>query len=123
MRKRLSMAVLAASVVAALAGTAAGGNGGTMEQAKAAGWDCNPEGLIFGYFHCAPPGKPSVADLINGTDVPVIVLRVFNPDGSFAGIERLIRADLYGGQPCPQDGGATWGGPLFGYYACHNFDT
>src|SRR6266508_3544801 len=69
-----------ASVVAAaaLVGAAGGASNATMAQAQAAGWDCNPEVLIVGYFHCAPPGKPSVADMIAGTDVPTIVLRVFN---------------------------------------------
>lgn len=58
----------------------------------------------------------------------MIVLRVFSPgatdeDRTFAGIKNLIRADLYAGQPCPQDRLATWDGPIFGYYACHRFDT
>ena len=83
----------------------------------------SPHVLIFGYYHCAPPGKPSVADLIAGTDVSIIVLRVFNPDGTFVGVERLLRADLYAGQGCPQDSLVTWDLLPFGYYACHNFDT
>lgn len=112
--------VFAVAVGAALA---AGGRGGTMTQVQAAGWDCNPQVLIVGYFHCAPPGKPSVADMIAGTDVPGIVLRVFNPDGTFAGTEHLIRADLYAGQPCPQDSLAVWDLLPFGYYACHHFDA
>ena len=37
-----------------------------MDRTKAAGWDCNPEVPIAGqYLHCAPPGKPSVADLVS----------------------------------------------------------
>jgi hypothetical protein len=113
---------------ATFVGTAGGASQATMAQAKAAGWDCNPEVLILGYYHCAPPGKPSVADLIAGTDVPTIVLRVFNPaptdaERTLAGIERLRRADLYAGQPCPQDNLVTWDLLPFGYYACHNFDT
>jgi hypothetical protein len=115
------------TLAVALVGSAGGASGATMDQAKAAGWDCNPEVLIIGYYHCAPPGKPSVADLIAGTDVPTIVLRVFYADGdrTFAGIETLIRADLYRGQACPQDGLAQWG--FFDlptdYFACHRFDT
>jgi hypothetical protein len=123
--RRLNMVIFAAIVTAALAGFAhaAGGAGGTMPQAQAAGWDCNPHVLIGGYYHCAPPGKASVADLIVGTDVSSIVLRVFTPDGTFAGIETLLRADLYAGQPCPQDSLVQWDFLPFGYYACHHFDT
>lgn len=95
-----------------------------MAQAQAAGWDCSPQVLIVGYFHCAPPGKPSVLDMIQGnTESPSIVLRVFYPSGAFAGTEHLIRADLYQGQPCPQDNLATWDLLPFGYRACHHFDA
>ena len=108
-----------------LAVTAAGSSNSTMGQAQAAGWDCNPQVLIGGYYHCAPPGKPSVADLIAGTDAPSLVLNVFHPNGTLAGTESLLRADLYSGQPCPQDNLAVWDFLPFsgGYYACHHFDT
>ena len=122
---RIAAVIALAVVTGALVGGAygAGGSGGTMTQAQAAGWDCNPLITIGGYYHCAPPGKPSVADLIAGTDVSSIVLRVFNPDGTFAGTELLLRADLYAGQGCPQDSLVTWDLLPFGYYACHHFDT
>ena len=71
-------------------------------------------------------GKQSVADLLAGTaDASSIVLQVFKPDGTFAGTELLLRADLYAGQPCPQDSLPTWDLLPFsgGYYACHHFDT
>jgi len=125
MSHRLAAVIALAVVTGTLVGAAygAGGPGGDMAQAQASGWDCNPQVLIFGYYHCAPPGKPSVADLIAGTDVSSIVLRVFTPDGTFAGTELLLRADLYAGQGCPQDNLVTWDGPLFGYRACHHFDT
>lgn len=117
--------MLAVVAVASLAGFAQGSGGADMTQAQAAGWDCNPQILIVGYYHCAPPGKPSVLDMINGeTSAPSIVLRVFNPDGgSFAGTEMLRRADLYQGQACPQDGLPQWDLLPFGYYACHHFDA
>jgi hypothetical protein len=57
------------------------------------------------------------------TDTPSIVLRVFFPSGEFAGTEHLMRADLYQGQPCPQDNLATWDLLPFGYRACHHFDA
>jgi hypothetical protein len=124
--------ILRFSIIAAVglsmivvAGTAlGGGSGSTMAHAEANGWDCAPRTLILGYFHCAPPGTPSVQEMIDGdTSASSIVLRVFNPDGSFAGIERLLRADVYGGQPCAQNGSASWGELPFGYFACHNFET
>ena len=62
-RRILLLAALAA-VAAVIAGSAYSAGGGTMAQAQAAGWDCNPQILIIGYYHCAPPGKPSVADMI-----------------------------------------------------------
>lgn len=125
MLNRFAAITAIAIVAAVLTGVAlaAGGSGGNMAQAQAAGWDCNPQVLIGGYYHCAPPDKPSVADLIAGTDVSSIVLRVFAPNGTFAGIELLLRADLYAGQPCPQDNLASWDLLPFGYYACHRFDT
>ena len=120
----IALAVLTGALVGAARG--ADGPGGTMAQAQAAGWDCNPQVLIVGYFHCAPPGKQSVADLLAGrATAPSIVLRVFRPDGTLAGTEHLIRADLYAGQKCPQDSLAKWDLLPFsgGYYACHHFDT
>lgn len=123
-RKLIAVAAL---VAGSLAVAATGySSGATMAQAQSAGWDCNPQVLIFGYYHCAPPGKASVLDLVTGAAAPAIVqLRVFNPDGSFAGTETLLRADLYGGQPCPQDNLAEWGllDLPVDYRACHNFDA
>ena len=112
-----------------VAGIAYSAHGGTMAQAQAAGWDCgDPPTTIFGYFHCAPPGKPSLGAAIGAGD-PSIFVRVYNDDlgRTFAGTELLIRADLFDGHvpPCPQDSLADWGflpvGP--GCYACHRFDT
>lgn len=125
---RAALLVVPALVAVMLAGGALGNPAGRtdMEQAKAAGWNCDPEVLIIGYYHCAPPGKASVLDLIEGRASPAnLTVRVFNPDGSFAGIESLLRADLYGGQPCPQDNLAQWGLlelPV-PYRACHHFDA
>lgn len=127
--KALKLVLVAVPVIAAiaLAGSAFGGGGGaTMAQSQAAGWDCNPQILIIGYYHCAPPGKASVLDIATGqASPPSVVLRVFNPDGSFAGTESLLRADLYAGQPCPQDNLTEWGllDLPVDYRACHRFDA
>ena len=135
MRIRVLIFVLPLLATVALASVAYGNPSGLtdMDQAKAAGWDCTPEVPIAGnYLHCAPPGKPSVADIATGTGSTVssVVLRVFNyPDESFAGTELLIRDDLYRDQPCPQDAANTTGGkwdllvlPGADYRACHRFE-
>jgi hypothetical protein len=96
----------------------------TLDQAIASGWDCGPLVLIGGHFHCSPPGKEGVIEIIEGTaDSPAIMHTVFRADGQFAGTELLIRADLFAGQPCPTD---TWLAvppwlPEPTYYACHHF--
>lgn len=125
---RASIFALPAILAVVLAGTAFGGGDMTaMERAQNAGWDCRSQvGPIGGYNHCAPSAKPSVWDLLAGTtNAPSIELRVFNLDGSYAGVESLIRADLYGGQPCPQDNLAEWAllDLTVDYRACHHFDT
>lgn len=124
---KLSLVLVAALAAVAFAGAAVGGGGATMAKAQAAGWDCgDPPATILGYFHCTPPGKPSLGEAI-GAGAPSIALRVFNDDAdrTLAGTEQLLRADLYQGQPCPQDNLAAWDflpvGP--GYYACHHFDA
>jgi hypothetical protein len=118
----LTAVVILTSVLAQATAVQAGGR--TLAQAQKAGWDCDPPILLLGHYHCSPPGRPSVADIIaGGVDTPSIVHQVFRPDGKLAGTETLIRADLYAGQPCPTD---EWlPVPPFGepeYYACHHFD-
>jgi hypothetical protein len=96
----------------------------TIDDAMAAGWDCTPLIQIGGHYHCSPPGKQGVAEIIAGTaDSPSIVHTVFSADGRFAGTELLIRADLFAGQRCPTD---VWLAvppwlPEPTYYACHHF--
>jgi len=123
----LAVFVIGATAVAGIA-YSAGGSGGTADQAAAAGWNCEPNVPIAGnYLHCAPPGKPSVVDLVSGTTTaPTLELRVFDfTTHVYAGTESLIRADLYAGQPCNQDGQDTWGllDLPVDYYACHHFET
>ena len=139
MRIRLLLLALPAIAAIAITSVAYGDSAATdMDRTRAAGWDCNPEVPISGpYLHCAPPGKPSVADIVtgDGSTVPSIQLRVFNyADESFAGIETLMRADLYETSNekqrlCQQDAsnlpGGTWAFfdlPGADYYACHRFE-
>ena len=96
----------------------------TLDDAIRTGWDCTPLVQIGGHYHCSPPGKQGVAEIIAGTaDSPSIVHTVFSADGRFAGTELLIRADLWAGQPCPTD---VWLAvppwlPEPTYFACHHF--
>lgn len=114
----------AAALGLTLAGAVSGAGQHTLAQAQAAGWDCNPLILIGGHYHCSPPGKQGVLEIIDGTAMsPSIVHQVFRPDGTFAGSETLIRADLFAGQPCPTDQWLPvppWL-PVPTYYACHHF--
>ena len=114
-----------ALITAAVAGSVLGVSRHTITQAQANGWDCTPLILIGGHFHCSPPGKQAVQDIIDGTATsPSIVHQVFTPDGKFAGTETLIRADLFAGQRCPTDEWLPvppWL-PSPTYWACHHFD-
>ena len=116
--------VVTAAATTVLVASAGGAGQRTLTQAQAAGWDCTPLILIGGHYHCSPPGRPSVADIIAGTDVASVVHQVFDANGNLAGTELLIRADLYAGQPCPTDEWLPvppWL-PVPQYYACHRFD-
>ncbi len=118
--------LLAALAGLATSGTAASSSSqATKAQAVAAGWDCSPNITILGYFHCAAPGSPSLLDLITGAATPpTLHLNVYDGDTQLlAGTEQLIRADLFRGQPCPQEGG-SWSFLDFAgadYYGCHHF--
>jgi hypothetical protein len=123
-----SIAVLASVACLAVAATASSGARATRAQAIAAGWNCNPEILIGGYYHCASPGEPSLLDVVfEVVKPPTLHLNVYFPGTVgqpstqlLAGTEELIRADLFAGQPCPQEGG-SWTLLFFGYYGCHHF--
>jgi hypothetical protein len=120
--------VLGLLMVFGATGTASSASQATKAQALAAGWDCNPNITILGYFHCAAPGEPSLLDVIIGAATPpTLHLNVYNAQTELlAGTELLIRADFFRGQPCPQEGG-SWtpldfgGSPGPEYYACHHF--
>jgi hypothetical protein len=117
------MAGVVVGSMSLIASSAFAGGPRQLDQAVGAGWNCTPLILIGGHYHCSPPGRPGVADIIAGTDVPSIQHQVFRPDGSFAGTELLIRADLFAGQPCPQDEWLPVPAPdNVQYWACHHFD-
>jgi hypothetical protein len=92
------------------------GNGNSPKQLVDSGWTCfDVPGLGV---HCFPAGK-------NFGD-PTIPIKYFDTTDPYAsnapylGTEMLIRADLYKGQPCPQEGLATYHDLGNGYYACHH---
>lgn len=128
MRRGFALVPFIAALAAAAATLAGGVNaaGGTsLARAQAAGWDCAPLILIGGFYHCSPPGKEGVLEIVDGTATsPSIVHQVFRPDGTLAGTETLIRADLFASQPCPTDEWLPvppWE-PQPAYYACHHFE-
>jgi hypothetical protein len=110
---------LTASVLL-LVGLAAGpalARGVTTDQLERAGAVCFP---VEGQPHCIVPGG-----LASDTSIPILVFDGWGAQGTFLGTELLLRADLYAGQPCPQDevlflpGAATGLGA--DYYACHHY--
>jgi hypothetical protein len=121
----LPSVIAVAAVAVILTGTVHGGSRHNLSEAQAAGWDCDPLIPIGGHFHCSPPGKEGVLEIIDGTATsPSIVHQVFRLDGTYAGSETLIRADLFAGQPCPTDQWLPvppWL-PSPTYWACHHFD-
>jgi len=79
-----------------------------LERTLNAGWSCAD---IAGAIHCFDPGD---ARSSNAASVNV---RVFDYDGSRLGTEQLWNAELYAGQPCPQDALIDLGA----FIACHHY--
>ncbi len=91
---------------------AIGAKGHTASQLENAGYNCFEAGP-HDWIHCM---KKDPAD--GPSTIPV---KVFSVDGSeFLKTELLMRADLYNGQPCPQEGGGEYDDTGFGYFACHH---
>jgi hypothetical protein len=119
--------------LAGFAGPAAAQSGLGPAALADAGWTCFKPPVSFNrYVHCAPPDTFESA-VQNG--LPSIRLLTFNTfdvsalDAELLGTERMIRADLYAGQPCPTDPpsvGYTYLNvdPFYlDYYICHTFDS
>lgn len=118
--------VVVGAVFVALSANSASAHGVSPAQLGRAGWTCfNVPDLGV---HCIPPGGMQSSASVS--------LRVFDTDDAgsadapFLGTEILIRADLYAGQPCAQDGGGEYhflpsaeSGLPVDYYACHHYDT
>lgn len=132
MRRLLFLSVVVALLApAALFPTAAVAQGVNPARLAAAGWDCILPPPFNPNVHCAPPGS---LEAILSADAEMVVWLAFATDDLGAtdapllGSERMIRADLFNGQPCPTDPPSfeySWLFPRFGwdYYICHTFDS
>lgn len=100
-------------------------------QLSRAGWDCILPPPFNPNVHCAPRG--ALAGIIAG-EAEVVTMLAFATtdttatDAELLGTERMIRADLFNGQPCPTDPPSkeySWLFPRFGwdYFICHTFDS
>jgi hypothetical protein len=95
----------------------------------AEGWDCL---YVVHAVHCVAPGELPTATAGTAEEFTVLVFDTMDPassDARFLGEEVNIRADLFEGQPCPDDPPnreytylPDLGLPLE-YYGCHKFDS
>ena len=131
MRRLVMIGALLVVVSVAVASAQAKDGGNSPAQLARAGWSCFLPPPFNPKVHCAPPGQ--LERVVAGTAAAATFL-VFDTDDvtaestSFIGTERLIRGDLYHGQPCPTDPPSheySWLYPRFGwdYYICHTFDS
>ena len=108
-------AVVATSLVVASPATA---EGVTPAQLQSQGWSCFVPPNLPDTIVCGNPahGLPPVPPDPNGRASYSFLL--FSLEGNFRATVHMIRADLYGGQPCPPTGGGYVFNPLNGYYRC-----
>jgi hypothetical protein len=110
----------------ALPGVAAA-RGPSPAQLQRAGWTCI-NAMPQQWAHCFPPGA-----FRSDATLSVLVFDtqdLMATDADLLGTELLLRADLYAGQPCTQDGGGEYellpsfaSGLPADYRICHHFDT
>ena len=116
MKPAFRIAILLVSASAFFAGSAIAG-GHKANQMDNAGFTCfNGGPAITNWVHCLDLEK---------FGRPVVPVKVFSEDGEhYLGTELLLRADIYSGQPCPQDDLNLWDHEAVeGYFACHHFRT
>ena len=95
----------------------------------AEGWECV---YVVHAVHCLEPGVlPTVASA-TAEEFTVLVFDTMDPtssDAPYLGEEVNVRADLFEGQPCPDDPPSRQYtylpdiGVPFEYYGCHKFDS
>ena len=130
MRHRISIIVIAAAAACMLA-TGASAKGVSPAKLSRAGWDCFLPPPFNPNVHCAPPGQLEAivsGQARSGMFMAFATDNVNSDDAALLGTERLIRGDLYRGQPCPTDPPTytySWLFPRFGwdYDICHTFDS
>ena len=123
MRKKVSSVFVLLALLVMTVTSVVYAQGNSPAQLSSAGWFCTDvPGLGV---HCFAPGasrsSASIQVKVFGTDEPT------STDAPFLGTEILIRADLYAGQLCTQDGGGEYhllaGAFPDDYRACHFYDT
>src|SRR5436190_23903620 len=121
MRRFLTAALLVGALTAVPTMAALAGGSSPAQLAKA-GWDCfQPPPDFNPYIHCSPPGQ--LAGIISGTARSAMFIAFATTDlhateADMLGLERVIREDLYHGQPCPTDPPShvySWLYPVFGW--------
>jgi hypothetical protein len=95
----------------------------------AEGWDCV---YVVHAVHCLAPGVLPTVSSATAEEFTVLVFDTMDPesrDAPFLGEEVNVRADLFEGQPCPDDPPSRQYtylpdiGVPFEYYGCHKFDS
>ena len=143
--QRLTVIAAVSALVAAVAAGGVEAAGVSPAKLTKAGWSCLNPAAAFPQnpnVHCFAPGH--LEGVIAGTAAKALLVTFATPDvdaeeAELLGTERMIRADLFHGQPCPTEppGGPPgetsspplyeWSylGPRFGwdYYICHTFDS
>ena len=130
--RRLMIATFLVAALAGLSATQVLAQGLGPAKLAQAGWDCFLPPLDFNpNVHCAPPGQ--LAAIASGEARTGMFLAFATTDlnassATLLGTERLIRADLFHGQPCPTDPPSHEYSSLFprfgwDYYICHTFDS
>lgn len=129
--RRLFLVLSLAALLGAVAAPAAVARGLSPAQLTAAGWDCLLPPAFNPNVHCSPPGlleKVVTGEAEAGFWFAFATSDLGATDAALLGTERVIRADLFQGQPCPTDPPSYEYSSLlerFGwdYYICHTFDS
>jgi len=131
MIRRLTIATAACVALSAGTGTNSSARGVSPDALTTAGWTCFNGPPFNPRVHCAPPGVWEAAlsgSAETATFLTFDTLDTTATEATLLGTERMIRADLYHGQPCPTDPPSYEYShllPLLGldYYICHTFDS
>jgi hypothetical protein len=131
MRNLIAIALSLVAAFTMAAGSAEAGGVGPADLSRA-GWDCfQPPPDFNPYIHCAPPGQLDgivSGEARSGMFITFDTTDLDAEEAPIFGTERMIRGDLYHGQPCPTDPPTYEYGWLFprigwDYYICHTFDS